>query len=823
MGGTQQAGDGVTAADPVADMVDLVMSEAEDDPALDDDSRMVLLSVLTGDDEPEAELTGSRAPAPEHAPAEGPAAGAYLKSISVAGFRGAGPEARLDLHPAPGVVVVAGRNGSGKSTFSEAVEVALTRTSYRWRAKNAPWQAGWRNLHVPDPSRIRVELAEEGVGVTTAGVDWAAEDKLHDGTFWVQRPGQRRDSAADPLGWVTPMELYRPLLSYDELGGILEASPSQLYDRLSTVLGLGPIADAQERLDRTVKEAGAPRREAKKQADALRAAMAESDDPRAAEAAELLRSGRPDLDALERLATGVSQPPSGELATLRDLSTLTVPPVDEARSVVAQWREAVDDLAASAGAATDGLVRRINVLHHALQHVEAEGPGPCPVCGVGELDEGWAERARREVGELKTQTETLRDAGQRRDGAQRRLRSLLPPVPSALEREVGLAETRADVVGTWKEAAAIDVRELDGPPRFLEAYEGLAARLAELRQAADAERQRREDRWAPLARDLAEAVGALRRAEEADHRHAMAKAAADWLKDHANRLRNERLRPVADLAREIWSLLRQESNVDLGAIELQGSKTRRRVVLSAAVDGQEAEGALTVMSQGELHALALALFLPRATLPASPFRFVMVDDPVQAMDPAKVDGLARVLERIGRTRQVIVFTHDDRLPEAVRRLGIDARILEVNRAEESRIEVTGSSDPTKRYFDEAHAVARDRGTDEVVWRRVIPVLCRMAVENACRDLFMARRYSRGQARPDVERVWEEAHSARDRITLALRDDTGSDISGWLDAGSRRKSGMRVIGSSSHAGLDRDPVDAIRDVEVLVGDIRADAR
>jgi DNA-binding PucR family transcriptional regulator len=71
------------------------------------------------------------------------------------------------------------------------------------------------------------------------------------------------------------------------------------------------------------------------------------------------------------------------------------------------------------------------------------------------------------------------------------------------------------------------------------------------------------------------------------------------------------------------------------------------------------------MSQGELHSLALSLFFPRATLDESPFRFVVIDDPVQSMDPSKVDGLARVLERAGKQRQVIVFTHDDRLPEAL--------------------------------------------------------------------------------------------------------------------------------------------------------------
>ncbi len=820
-------GDGAATepvAGPAAGLVDLVMSEAERDSALGEESRLVLLSALIGEDSPAAEQGGGRAPERRQAPAAGPAAGAYLKAISVAGFRGAGPEARLDLPPAPGVVVVAGRNGSGKSTFSEAVEVALTRTSYRWRNKTAPWRAGWRNLHAPDPCRIRVELAQEGVGVTTVGVDWAPDDDLDNGTFWVQRAGERRDSSVDPLGWATPMELYRPLLSYDELGGILEAPPSQLYDRLSTVLGLGPLADAQERLDTIVKDAGAPRREAKKLADQAEAAMAGSDDPRAAEAADLLRSRRPDLDALERLATGVSQPASGELATLRSLATMTVPPVDQVRSAVQEWRQAVDDLAGFAGEATDALVRRIGVLKHALTHVDAVGPGPCPVCGVGVLDDSWAEQARREVAELSAQTTALRKARERREASEGRLRSVLPPVPAALQAGHATAlPGQAEALRAWREAAGIDVRELEGPPRFLEAYEDLAERLEALRATADAERQRREDRWAPLARNLAEVVGALRRADEADHRRATAKAASDWLSKHANGLRNERLRPVADLAREIWAMLRQESNVDLGAIELEGSKTRRRVVLSAAVDGQDADGALTVMSQGELHALALALFLPRATLPASPFRFVMVDDPVQAMDPAKVDGLARVLERIGRTRQVVVFTHDDRLPEAVRRLGIDARILQVNRAANSRIEIVGSSDPTQRYFDEAHAVARDRGTDEVLWRRVIPVLCRMAVENACRDLFMARRYTRGEARQEVEATWEKAHSTRERIALAVRDDARADIEGWIGARPRRRAAVRVIGSSSHAGLDRDPVGAIRDVEVLVNDIRADAR
>jgi hypothetical protein len=93
-----------------------------------------------------------------------------------------------------------------------------------------------------------------------------------------------------------------------------------------------------------------------------------------------------------------------------------------------------------------------------------------------------------------------------------------------------------------------------------------------------------------------------------------------------------------------------------------------------------------------------------------------------------------------------------------------------------------------------------------VRRRVIPILCRLAVESACRDLLMARRFARGDARGDVEAAWEEATGSREKVALALRDDRKADLGGWLDR-PRRRAAMRVIGSHGHDGLARDPVGA----------------
>src|SRR5258708_39227997 len=123
----------------------------------------------------------------------------------------------------------------------------------------------------------------------------------------------------------------------------------------------------------------------------------------------------------------------------------------------------------------------------------------------------------------------------------------------------------------------------------------------------------------------------------------------------------------------MWAHVRRKATGALGAILWSGRGNRRQVDVKVTIDGSPG-AALGVMSQGEVNALALSVFLPRATLPASPFRFLVIDDPVQAMDPAKVDGLARVLERTAADRQVIVFTHDNRLAQAVRQLSIPAAI-----------------------------------------------------------------------------------------------------------------------------------------------------
>lgn len=99
---------------------------------------------------------------------------------------------------------------------------------------------------------------------------------------------------------------------------------------------------------------------------------------------------------------------------------------------------------------------------------------------------------------------------------------------------------------------------------------------------------------------------------------------------------------------------------------------------------------------------------------------MILDDPVQAMDPANVDGLVTVLSRIAKDRQVVVFSHDDRLADAVRRAAVDATILEVAREAGSKVVVNDNLDPASRYLRDAFAMVMDDGLPDPTLRRLLP-------------------------------------------------------------------------------------------------------
>jgi recombinational DNA repair ATPase RecF len=707
-------------------------------------------------------------------PASGPER-VYLKSISVQGFRGIGAPVTLHLQAGPGLTVVTGRNGSGKSSFAEASEIALTGDNMRWSERTAVWKEGWRNLHQPDPAVIEVKLAEDGQPAPTVVTrQWATGDGLGDAQAFISVAGKRE--SLDARGWTGALELYRPFLSYSELGALVGGKPSSMHDALQAILGLDVLIDAERVLGDSRRLTEATAKLAKQQLPALLASLASHPDGRARAAEQILSGKTWDLEALTALAISDEAAADGRLAQLQEIVAITLPTLADVTAASARLdsaRAAVDALAGTAAAEARQLA---DLLSAALEHQRSHADEPCPVCGGRVLDDAWAASATASIADLSARA---RDADAARDemtAARRGLRELTPHqgVPRALAADLGPGVDPAAAREAWTAFVALadpaTLANAEAPAdssAIVDAFRVLSDEVAAVRSAAGRVLRERAEAWQPVAADLAAWGKVAEDSHTASVRNTDFRKALDLLRQLGREVRNDRLAPFAKTSAQVWETLRQESNVELGPITLAGAGPQRKVTLDVTIDGMPG-AALSVMSQGELHALGLALFLPRATAADSPFGFVVIDDPVQAMDPAKVDGLARVLSSVARSRQVVVFTHDDRLPAALRQLQLPATVLAVTRRERSVVSVRKVGDPVSRYLDDARAIAKTDALPETVRAVAVAGLCRGAMEAACVEVVRSRDLSAGVAHSVVERTLDDAsHSLQDIVAVAL--------------------------------------------------------
>jgi recombinational DNA repair ATPase RecF len=810
-------------------LLDVILGRLDVVPLADEPTGL-LLAACEDEESLRAQLSSSPATVPvpvaAHHDAGAEPAGAYLRSITVTGFRGVGPSSTLPVQPGPGLTLIVGRNGSGKSSFAEALEVLLTGDLKRWHELSAVWHEGWRNLHAPEPTEISAELLVEDAGRATVQRAWPSGAAFIDSHAFVQISGEKR-AGIERLGWRDGLETYRPFLSHTELEAFF-GTPSHLYDLLASVLGLDELTAAAQRLNTECKQREDAVRDIMKTLPALIERLEAITDERAAACRAALSSRQPDLDRALAVTTGsTTAAPDSELDRLRRLSRLTAPAREQAQAAASAMREAADRLEAAAGS-TAGQARDLaDLLTAALSHYRTHGPSDCPVCGrTAALDEEWRERTGQAVEKLRAEAAEADEARRQAASAKDVARGLFVPVPGTLaEPPIAHIDTGPSSAAWQTWAAYPDDNSPAGLRKLAdhieEAWPALSETVAAVVAAADAELSAREDRWAPAAAEVASWCAQARTAQSNARPVPSLKAAYAWLKGATDDIRNDRLAPLADHSRAIWAKLRQESNIDLGAIRLSGSGPRRQADLNVTVDGTGG-AALSVMSQGEVNALALSIFLPRATLPASPFRFLVIDDPVQAMDPAKVDGLASVLEDVSKSRQVIVFTHDDRLPQAVRRLDITAHILEVTRRPGSVVDIRPALTPVERQLEDAGALCADDALPENVAAQVVPGLCRLAVEAAFTEAIQRRQLRVGRRHSEIDASIEAAGTLAKRAALALFDNVSrvSDVPERLQRWSRGAADTyRALNKGVHDGHRADLRALINQTRVLTEAIR----
>ncbi|MEU7314480.1 AAA family ATPase [Streptomyces sp. NPDC007083] len=688
----------------------------------------------------------------------------FLESISVSGFRGIGRKARLPLSAKPGVTLVVGRNGSGKSSFAEGVETAFTgRTARLDKQRGEVWRRNWRNLHDGADPKVEVRLAHAGdTRSSTLTCTWPGDDVTAPAVE-LRRPGHGR-RPFEGAGWERALNDHRPFLSYSDLDKVISGKPSELYDSVASILGLGELTAADTRLQAEEKALNSAVKETEAELPALVETLSSLDDDRAKRAlAAVGKAGAPDFRALDDLVGGLPAADDDRLRELRATVELAGPDLGAVGAAVDRLREAVavlDDVRASGA---EDAHQRAELLAKAVQHSRRHADeDTCPVCGSDRpLDDRWAEQAVEQVAALRQEAATAQQARSERDDAVDAVRYLVRRAPAWLP---------APLVDPWEEWAAC--RAIDDAERLAARAETTALVLADacaaLREEAARELTKLDEEWRGCVARLASWLDRARTAHAGKPRLRQVRAARKWLKQVGAEVRAERLRPFEDHSQRIWEELRQQSSVDLRSVRLNGSEkaTVRKLAMDVSVDGSEA-AALGVMSQGELHSLALSLFLPRAAAPDSPFGFVVIDDPVQSMDPAKVHGLAKVLHSLGETRQIVLFTHDTRLQRAFTAQELPVTVLEVERAARSVVTVRRVTDPIGQALADARALAGTRNLPSAAMTHVLPSLCRTVLERAFSEAAWLRLHHAGLTEQEAEKTVADALTLLDIAALGL--------------------------------------------------------
>jgi hypothetical protein len=362
---------------------------------------LILLAAMEGEAELNAFLDKARTidPPTRASGPKGPAAeppGAYVGAISVEGFRGIGPAATLTLRPGPGLTLVVGRNGSGKSSFAEGLEYLLTGRNYRWEKRPKVWVDGWRNLH-HDGAVLKADLLVEGKGNVAVSRTWTAAG-LESHQVKCVGP-DKKVASLQALGWSDPLVTFRPFLSYNELGSLLEEGPSKLYDALSKVLGLEEFVEVQNRLAGARKTRQELLETARAEADRicrLLSGIIGADDDRMGKAAKALCGKLWDLPALEKLVQGSDTSEDGRIAQLRRITAIPpidVPGITAAADGVRSAHRAFEQVSGTDAARAKQLA---DILDEAISFHERHADDDCPVCKAPRALAGaWAGRDAR--------------------------------------------------------------------------------------------------------------------------------------------------------------------------------------------------------------------------------------------------------------------------------------------------------------------------------------------------------------------------------------------------------------------------------------------
>ncbi|MEU1808174.1 hypothetical protein [Micromonospora aurantiaca (nom. illeg.)] len=688
----------------------------------------------------------------------------FLRGLEVQGHVGIGEAPlALKLPPKPGIVVISAPNGTGKTSAADALRHLLSDGVAR------KYELAEANLHYEDRSiQAVVTNGQDDVKISCSGFGAAR---------W-----QQPDGTAGPLpeGWKSAYAQFSPVLLYPEIAPVIE-KPDRLHDFLKGGLPLDVLMELLKLVDGVRTEGRTAKGMVEREHSAAFGQLAKLSG--AESLVSLVRASGPlpsPEQAAEIRALAAALPRAVRRPNLARIWVVDREAVERLKDALKAVHEARVAVVPGADAAREALEKLVRSKGEHLEHLRANDV--CPVCGT--TGAGWLPTARTAAERLTNELKALNTAERAADEQWRRLLSTAFPEPLPAETRELLRRKFSDdgeFIDRWEQLSSrvtglkVHTASKEVLAELFEESEQVGKWYADVRGKIVSEYESAISGTALGGRQIEQWLDSVERQRRACVRGAAAdklgKAVELWIKD----TRASLFKPIAEKVTEYWKELNRDSDLDLTELKLAGgTRQAGKVSISLAVGGTSVSpgpDAPKVLSTGQRNALALATYLPRATQMESPFRFLVLDDPIHAFDSERVQYLARALVALSESFQIVVLTHDERLWHELRALGKHTRHLRLARLSDpaSTVQVVDVTSPGMGFVEELErvlAIEEKRPVGSEAARTILALtMCRQALDTEIGEWVEVLGRRAGWSGDRITAARDKANNTRKQLGL----------------------------------------------------------